>query len=45
MNRKDYTAPEMMIKMFAEDEIITASMLTATRDPDAPIELPMVPAQ
>lgn len=43
MDTKQYTSPEMEIRMFSEESVITASVVT--RDPDKPIELPFVPAQ
>ncbi len=45
MRIKDYVSPEVIIKVFADEDVITASLVAETRDPDAPIELPFVPAQ
>lgn len=42
MNRKNYTSPEVIIKSFSNDEVLTAST-TVTSD-DADIELPFIPA-
>ncbi|MBQ2944036.1 MAG: hypothetical protein IJD93_05045 [Ruminococcus sp.] len=44
MKKLNYTAPELSIRFFADDEVITASTSKPTRDEDAPIELPFVPA-
>lgn len=44
MDRQVYVTPELYVKRFSDDEIITASTNTPTRDPDKPIELPFVPA-
>ena len=42
MNRKNYTSPEVIINLFLNDEVITASASGAPDDSD--IELPFVPA-
>lgn len=41
-NRKNYTSPEVIIKSFSNDEVLTAS--TAVTSDDADIELPFIPA-
>lgn len=42
---KKYISPEISVKIFSDTEIITASTPNVPeRDPDAPIELPFVPA-
>lgn len=44
MDKKIFESAEMMITRFSSDEVICASVPVITRDPDAPIELPFVPA-
>ena len=42
---KKYITPEISVRFFTDTEVITASAPEVPeRDPDAPIELPFVPA-
>lgn len=43
---KKYISPEISFRLFSKDEVITASVVeTPEKDPNAPVELPFVPAQ
>ena len=42
MSKKNYISPEMIIKLFSSEEVITASA-SGTPD-DSDIELPLIPA-
>lgn len=45
MDRRIYKAPEIEVKHFTDDGVITASAPETTKDPNKPIELPFVPAE
>ncbi len=45
MSKEIYISPEITIKQFCGNDIITASESTTTREPNKPIELPFVPAE
>ena len=46
MKNTNYESPEMKVMLFKGEEIITASaVVNTTKDPDAPIELPFIPAE
>lgn len=40
MKKKEYISPEFTLRLFSEDEVITASVVTTAKEP---IELPFVP--
>lgn len=45
MTKTNYVSPKMKIVFFKSEEVVTASAVVTTKDPNKPVELPFIPAE